>query len=320
MKKLQNNSGFTLIELLTVVAIIAMLIALFGAGLQKVKIVQRNLQQKAALKAMEVGLELFSKDFQEYPDSAQVSDGSTVVCGAQRLAEALVGRDELGFHPKTKWHPNLDMAAPAPHPGLSLYTSQTQKDRKSPYMEMRRLGVYTIYELWAGNNGGSTIYDSGAVTPNGTHRAPVITDIFNRNRITLPSGDSERAGMPVLYFKADSSKRFRVDASNQPVTNPAESEYKNWVYNFSDNLPMLRLPWLRDPAADTNNDIPPHYPDEDNDGTADNPAQVFYEQLSRRHTPGSNWDKPFNPSTFVLISAGWDGIYGTKDDITNFNY
>ena len=43
-----KNKAFTLIELLTVVAIIAMLISIFGIGLRKVKIIQRNLQQKAA--------------------------------------------------------------------------------------------------------------------------------------------------------------------------------------------------------------------------------------------------------------------------------
>ena len=316
-----KTKAFTLIELLTVVAIIAMLVAMFGAGMSKVKIIQRNLQQKAAFKAMEVGVHLFSSDFGEYPDSSQVSDGSTVVTGAQRLAEALLGRDELGFHPKSKWHPQLDIAEPPPHPGLTTYTSQTKKDRKPQYTEVGKMGVHTIYELWAGNNGTSNIYDSGAVTPNGTYRAPVITDMFNRNRVTLPSGDNAKVGMPVLYFKADSTKRFRVDSTHSPVTNPNSTEYSQWVYNFDDNIEILKLPWLRDPTDPLESgDIPPHYPDEDDDGTADNHAQVFYELLSRRHTPGTNWDKPYNATTFILISAGHDGIYGTKDDLTNFDY
>ena len=29
--------------------------------------------------------------------------------------------------------------------------------------------------------------------------------------------------------------------------------------------------------------------------------------------------KPVNPETFLLIGAGEDGLYGTDDDITNFN-
>ena len=311
-----KNKAFTLIELLTVVAIIAALVGILSVAQRKVKIVSKNLQQKATFHGMEIGLELYSKDFGEYPDSDIVSDGGTVVTGAQRLAEALLGRDELGFHPKSKWHPNLDMAALPPHPGLALYTSQTKKDRKPQYMELKHSGVFTIHELWNGNNGSSSIYDSGAVTPNGTYRAPVITDVFSRNN---SDAVDEKVGMPVLYFKAEPTKRFRVDAANQRVTNPDSTEYSQWVYDFDDNLPVLQLPWLRDPATDTDNAVSPHYPDEDNDATADNFAQVFYEILSRRHTSGSNWDKPYNPNTFLLISAGYDGIYGTKDDLTNFD-
>jgi hypothetical protein len=29
--------------------------------------------------------------------------------------------------------------------------------------------------------------------------------------------------------------------------------------------------------------------------------------------------KPCNPETFILIDAGKDGLYGTNDDITNFD-
>ena len=28
--------------------------------------------------------------------------------------------------------------------------------------------------------------------------------------------------------------------------------------------------------------------------------------------------RPVNPSTFLLVSAGADGIYGTKDDVKNW--
>jgi len=28
--------------------------------------------------------------------------------------------------------------------------------------------------------------------------------------------------------------------------------------------------------------------------------------------------RPYKPDTFILMSAGFDGEYGTNDDITNF--
>ena len=318
-----KNKAFTLIELLTVVAIIAMLISIFGIGMRKVKIIQKNLQQKAAFHGGEVSLELYSKDFGDYPDSALISDGSTVVTGAQRLAEALFGRDDQGFHPRTKWHPSLDTNAAAPHPGAAIYTDLTLKDRKPPYFERNRVGFYTINDLWGGTGFGSSNVYTSAGASSGTEMAPVFTDVFEQNRVTLPSGETEKVGMPILYYKADNTKRFRVDPKNQPINNPPYPQYSQWVYNFMDNRPILQLPWLRDPAdPKESGDIPPHFPDEDGDG--DNHAQVFYEMLTQSERDTNNdgiadYFNPHNKSTFIFISAGYDGIYGTKDDLTNFD-
>ncbi|MCE5184726.1 MAG: prepilin-type N-terminal cleavage/methylation domain-containing protein [Planctomycetaceae bacterium] len=305
------RKGFTLIELLTVVAIIAMLMAIFGVGARKMKVIQRNLQQKAVFHGMEIGLELFSKDFDGYPDSESILDG-TVICGAQRLTEALFGRDERGFNPKTKWHPTRDMAA-AP----LLYTESTEKNRKGPYTELKHGEIHTIAELWGPSAG---IYDSaGASTP--TQRAPVITDVFAYN--VVPNL-TEKVGTPILYFKANSTKRFRMNAANVPVPDPAETEYTQWVFNYNDNAALLGLNWLRevqDPAPSAG--LTKHYKDP-GDNTKSN-VQVFYESLTERQADMNSdgkddFFKAFNSGTFVLISAGYDGIYGTKDDVTNFNY
>jgi prepilin-type N-terminal cleavage/methylation domain-containing protein len=316
--KANKQSGFTLIELLTVVAIIAMLIAMFGAGLNKVKIVQRNLQQKAMFHAGSVSLELFSKEFGDYPDSSLIQNGGTYVTGAQRIAEAFFGRDDKGFYPRTKWHPGLDNIATAPHAGPAAYTDSTLKDRKPSYFERKRGGFYTINELWSeAGFGSSQIYTSaGAAT--GTDMSPVFTDVFERNKITL-NGEVVKVGMPVLYFKADSSKkRFRVDASRNavdPVTMAQSAEYSQWTYNFNDNVPILQLPWLRDPTDPIESgDIQPHFPD--SSGGGKQPVQIFYEQITQRKD--GTFYKPYNENTFILISAGWDGIYGTKDDLTNY--
>lgn len=335
MIKRRKHKAFTLIELLTVVAIIALLIALFGVGLQKVKVLQKNLQQKAMFHAAEVGLELFSKDFGEYPDSAQLAGSSGIICGSQRFAEAMLGRDEQGFHPRSKWHPDDDAAQTPPHPGVDLYTSATEKDRKDPYMEVRQGGVHTIYELWGGVNGSSPIYDSGPNPIPQTYRSPVITDVFRRN---AAAGLDDKVGMPVLYFKADPEKDFRVISSGQrpgigaPAKIPADlatltsKTYSNWIYNFADNLTLLMLPLLRDPALDTDTPevVSPNYT-EDPDDTGTNAAGLFYKILTQteRDTDGDNINdffRPYNPDTYLLISAGNDGIYGTKDDVTNFNY
>ena len=313
MQKKQKKTGaFTLIELLVVIAIISMLVGLLSVGLKKVKIVSTNLKQKGEFHGMEVSIELFQNEFSFYPDSARVANagGATpYVCGAQRLAEAMEGRDEEGFHPKSKWHPDLETTA-----GLTLYdntTVDTRKQRKPVYFELKHSGLYTPADLWGTGAAGQLQEDE----------CPVITDVFVRNRITTVAGDTLKAGSPVLYFKAEPTRRFRVDNTNTLVTaTVAGQEYVNWIYNFNDNIDILNLTWLREPDNDTDNDFPPHYQERDDyDGVTDEP-ELFYQILTQRQDTNSGFYRPYNKDTFILISAGWDGIFGTKDDLTNFNY
>jgi hypothetical protein len=219
------------------------------------------------------------------------------------VAEAFFGRDDRGFHPKTKWHPSLDAA------DLYSDTPASLVARKTPYFERKRGGFYTINDLWG-------------ATP-GVESTPVFTDVFERNPVTI-NGESEKVGMPILYFKADPTKKFRINSTTglamDPVTSGDSGEYTKWVYNFNDNLPILQLPWLRDPTdPKESGPIEPHYPDEDNDAINEEPVQVFYELITQREDAATNFYKPHNQSTFLLISAGYDGIYGTKDDLTNFD-
>lgn len=324
----KKPDGFTLIELLVVIAIIAMLIGLISVGLRKTKIISMNLRQKSVFHAMEIGLELFSKDFDNYPFSKVLPDPSVAnqVCGAQHLVEALVGRDGEGIEPATNWYapdPTL-YQPPAPNnpltrPGYGYYDSanpQSLNRRKGPYGEFKHVEVYTIYDLWQGNNGSSMIYDSqSATTP--AQEAPVFTDTFRKFRIPNPAGaGTVRVGMPILYFRADptASRQFRLDATAQTeVTSPTQTDMENWTYNYLDNKAVVDLPSLEDPTQDAAHYVDPQNP-------AKTKPQVFYEQITRRSEPDRPYFQPFNANTYLLISAGWDGLYGTDDDITNFDY
>jgi len=297
-KKYTKHEGFTLIELLVVVAIIAALVGILSVAQRKVKIVSKNLRQKAVFHAAEISLGLFSGDFGGYPDSAQVSAGGTAVTGAQRFAEAMLGRDMQGFNPKSKWHPAKEATA-----GLTLYdnaTVDTSKQRKPEYLELKHSGLYRLDQLWI-------------ATP-GIEPTPVITDVFARNKV---DGVDEKVGMPILYFKADPTASFRT---KNPVANN-DTDYKKWTYNFRDNLPLLELPWLRNTAEGPDglsflDGKRGHYKDPQDDAKSN--AQYFYELVTARQD--GSFYKPHNQSTFLLISAGYDGIYGTKDDLTNFDY
>ena len=45
-------------------------------------------------------------------------------------------------------------------------------------------------------------------------------------------------------------------------------------------------------------------------------ARYIHDHKSEQASAGPV--KPVNPDTYLLISAGPDGIYGTNDDINNF--
>lgn len=315
-----NKKAFTLIELLTVVAIISMLVGLMAIGMRKATITAKNLRQKAELKAIDIGLELFAKDFDGYPFSNQIpANGGPVICGAQRLAEALVGRDGYGVEPQTGWYPPNDKNY-NPLVPTDLYDASVQaslRRRKGPYVEFKYSGVYTILELWGGS-AGTNIYPSltNPTPQQAVSRSPVITDVFTKNTVTI-NGESVKVGLPVLYYRANESKPFRIDSQRNLVTNPTVQQAEKWGYNYYDNYELVRLPVLSDPALPDMDFVNPNTPDQTADAQR---AQRFYETITQTADAGRNFYKPFNASTFILISAGYDGVYGTKDDITNFNY
>jgi len=98
--------------------------------------------------------------------------------------------------------------------------------------------------------------------------------------------------MPVLYYRADTSK------SAHDVNDPNNPEN---IYNYRDNQALLAL------------------------GVPDEPGQkhplyanpkIFYEMT--RDYKSTKVGRPVRADTYILLSAGKDGLYGTKDDIPNF--
>jgi prepilin-type N-terminal cleavage/methylation domain-containing protein len=294
-KRFLGESGFSLIELLVVISIIVMLIAMLSTGIQAVKKHATNLRQKSNFHAIEVGLELFQKDYDDYPPSEMIdkkSDGSPglKVCGAQHLAEALVGRDMKGFDPESNWY--------------------------APFIELKKMGAFVMHDLYDNyDQDAKGVYSTDDYTEIESFRAPVITDIFRQKKITRPDppyeGRSEWVGTPILYYKANSSSRL---FKKIPESTDGPDEFDKWIYNYEDNRAIINLGKVKDPTV-------MHHFNEGYIYTEDTQQRdgidLFYKTITN---PKVNYDKPFNAATFILISAGYDGIYGTSDDITSFDY
>ncbi len=303
----REHGGFTLIELLVVIAIISMLVMIMASGLGKVMKSAKALKQKSVLHSLEVGLEFFHDENDGYPQSKVESNNGAdpLICGAQHLAEALLGRDQRGFDPVSKWY------APKQDAAVKEYETDSTSinRRKKLYVELKDSAVVLLENLYDSYSG--RVYSSDGT---GKILAPVITDIFRQKQIVLPSGQKYFVGNPILYYKANEGSRdFEWD--------PLPTQESRLIYNYEDNAALIQLGPVKDPVDSKHLFDPAEpYSYTDPKGVAKTGfgKQRFYNTITDPAV--QNYRKPYNPQSFILMSAGYDGIFGTKDDVTNFNY
>jgi hypothetical protein len=209
-------------------------------------------------------------------------------CGAMKLAEAMAGQDGLGFHSDstfkaddgsgdTELYPPSQGAPPWP-----AWYVQNLRNRKG-YLEGKDIQICSLDDLYV-SKPGFTFTDEVAL----------LCDVF---RSVTNLNTHKRMGMPILYYKADSSKLLH------DVNIPDDLDN---IYNYKDNQQLLKLglPW--DTAT-----MPPLY-----QVVGDPEGKEFYKKtLDKSVLP---IERPHNKDSYILISAGWDGIYGTRDDVFNF--
>jgi len=141
------------------------------------------------------------------------------------------------------------------------------------------------------------LYDAPGATFSAPNDVALLCDAFRsvRNKTT-----GRKMGMPVLYYRADTS-RMSHDANTPGNTDN--------IYNYEDNHNFLSLGLPPDGST-----VHPLY-----QRGGDPAGQVFYENtLNKALEEESGISRPYNKDSYILISAGWDGIYGTRDDVYNF--
>jgi len=279
----RRQAGLTIVEILVVVSIIALLVGMLIPALSVVRTTARETKQKAQLTTIELALTAFKNDYGDYPPSTgwDYSRGQPLdYCGAQKLAEALVGWDLMGFHPKSDFRSDGFNNA-----GIYVYDANDPvlfDQRKGPYLDLATANVFRL--------GNISPLKPGLFT-NCSPLAPdtfVLCDVFGTRKITLPGGKVVKAGAPVLYYRA-----HRV------------GNVINQIYDVRDNVALVALGRLSDgkdhPLADTASGY-----------------QFFYDYIRDPKVAAKPW--PYRPDSYLLISAGADGLYGTADDICNFGH
>ncbi len=310
MKPERTEGGFTIIELLTVMSIIIVLISLLAPALNRVRKVAKDLSQKSQFYDIEKALAQFRSDHEdEYPNSDGNDpdpSGTVPYCGAMKLCEAVAGQDGMGFHNESRFwagggpaqdggadsdnyplYPfNLCASVSPPYIGAQASTLR----KRQLYLENRNIKICRLEAMYPRTI--SPFVEGEVVVPNA-----VICDVYMRASVenTCTAMAGQKVGMPVLYYKADVRK-----LAHDPCTIDLD------IYNVEDNqyLVGLGLPW-ENPIVT----VPRLY---------DSPVRRtnFYE-LTRNPSVTST-PTPYKKDEFILISAGYDGEFGTRDDIFNF--
>jgi prepilin-type N-terminal cleavage/methylation domain-containing protein len=325
----REKRAFTIVELLTVMSIIVILISILVPALNKVRRYALDVKERAQLHAIGTGLEAFSAEFDGYPDSGAYDPCGAPYCGSMKLAEAMVGQDLKGFNPDSKFtkdgFPNYSVSNNyngMPYPpynsiGVTVDPvgyAENIKKRKT-YLQLENANAYQMRDIWKvsditsySTSYGPVAYVGGRYDPN----TFVLCDVYSRVTHTTTG---RKIGMPILYYKADPTKTlhpgdnvtFSTFYSDTTTINPNPNTS---IYNVVDNLDFVCFlkPWS--PSG-----FPEYQPMANLNPGSPGGAMLFYQKI-RNKKLSSPW--PYRADTFILMSAGYDGEYGTGDDIFNF--
>ncbi len=209
------------------------------------------------------------------------SDQTVGYCGAMKLAEAMMGQDLLGFHPDSVFN-----AAGTDSQGRNLYNANTISARKNLFLPIDNANAFRLTDIYL---------NTGTLDPN----LFVLCDVFRRVQNRHGAG---RIGMPILYYKADTAK------TKHDFTHPDDS-----VYNYKDNSTLVGLGMPFTAGVHPLNQM------YDKDNNPIGPAGLrFY--LNTKSDKVTSTTVPVRSDSYMLISAGNDGLYGTRDDICNFEW
>jgi len=287
-KQSNKKAAFTIVELLTVMSIIIILMGLLAPAMNRARRFARKVSQKNQFHSIDVALEMFRAEFDGYPDSGAQDASGAPYCGAMKLAEAMLGQDLLGFHPDSRFlvigtdgaTPPTDFYPdPAPPSPFPQWYIDNLKSRKEYYLPLENANAYKLNDIY----------------PN------VATSTFNGDRFVLCDvytpvmniSTGKKIGMPILYYKANTS------LNSHDLANENNSDN---IYKYMDNHALVGLgkPWNPTGAGHT---------------LFTDPTKFY---TSTWNEKVSAMNRPYRVDSFILISAGFDGEYGTPDDVFNF--